>query len=98
MPGYIPQGRVTRGMASALDVFPTIAEIMKVDLPNDRYYDGISMVPWIFSEKGMCTMSLFFFSFHFAKAKKQKHVCLQPKILIKHKQNTKKQPISTNFR
>eukprot|EP01084_Bolivina_argentea_P289019 496194_1 len=52
MPGYIEAGRVTRGLGSQLDVLPTIADLVDKQLPNDRYYDGVSMYKWLFTKNG----------------------------------------------
>ncbi len=41
MPGVVPSGRTTRGMASMLDVVPTIADLVGLQLPGDRSYDGM---------------------------------------------------------
>jgi len=52
MPGHIPSGRVSRGMGSMMDLVPTIAEMVGLSLPNDRQYDGVSMMKWLFDENG----------------------------------------------
>ena len=35
---------------STLDVFPTIAQLIGVDLPENVTYDGYSMYDWIFTK------------------------------------------------
>ena len=52
MPGQIEAGRTTRGIGSTLDLLPTIADLVDKSLPNDRYYDGISMYQWLFNRNG----------------------------------------------
>jgi len=44
-PGKIPAGRVCRQVAGTIDVLPTIAEIIDVELPGDRIIDGRSILP-----------------------------------------------------
>ncbi|MCW8873357.1 sulfatase-like hydrolase/transferase [Pseudomonadota bacterium] len=39
-PGKIPAGRVSNEIVHAIDLFPTVANIIGVDLPNDRVMDG----------------------------------------------------------
>jgi arylsulfatase A-like enzyme len=43
-PGVIPAGSVSNGLASAIDVLPTIAEVTAADLP-ERKIDGVSLLP-----------------------------------------------------
>jgi arylsulfatase A-like enzyme len=38
-------------MVSSMDIFQTITELVGVQLPNDRLYDGISLIPFISGEK-----------------------------------------------
>merc|ERR1712228_555779 len=54
MPGQIDQGRVSRGIGSTLDILPTIASLVDVDLPTDRYYDGVSTYKWLFEGGSHC--------------------------------------------
>ena len=49
MPGHIPEGIVSRELGSMLDIFPTIASLLDVQMPNDRYYDGINQYNWMFN-------------------------------------------------
>jgi len=44
-PGKIPAGRICRQVAGTIDVLPTIAEIIDVELPGDRIIDGRSILP-----------------------------------------------------
>ncbi|MBN1125725.1 MAG: sulfatase [Sedimentisphaerales bacterium] len=43
-PGTIQAGSLMTYMTSTLDVFPTLAELAGAEIPNDRVYDGYSMV------------------------------------------------------
>ena len=44
-PERIPEGREYNDMALMLDLFPTILEMAGIDLPDDRVYDGESLLP-----------------------------------------------------
>lgn len=46
-PGTIPAGNQVKQLAAAIDLLPTLADLTKVPLPNDRPLDGISLVPWL---------------------------------------------------
>ena len=50
MPKYIESNRITRGLASTLDIFPTIAQLVDLNLPQNITYDGYSMFEWIFTK------------------------------------------------
>ena len=40
-PGKIPEGQVSNDLFHQIDIFPTIASILGVELPTDRIYDGV---------------------------------------------------------
>ena len=40
-PGKIPAGQVSNEIMHQIDLFPTVANIIGVDLPTDRVYDGV---------------------------------------------------------
>ena len=40
-PGKIPAGQVSNDIVHQIDLFPTLANIVGVDLPNDRIMDGV---------------------------------------------------------
>ncbi len=44
-PGVIRPGQVSMDMASTLDILPTLLAAAGLDLPNDRPYDGQSLLP-----------------------------------------------------
>jgi arylsulfatase A-like enzyme len=44
-PTRIKQGRVLDVPINAMDVFPTLSEIVEVPMPQDRVYDGVSLMP-----------------------------------------------------
>ena len=44
-PDRIRNGAVSNVSANAMDLFPTLSQIIGVKLPNDRVYDGVSLVP-----------------------------------------------------
>lgn len=43
MKGTIEEGKVDDHLISGLDIFPTILDMLDIDLPDDRIIDGISM-------------------------------------------------------
>lgn len=50
-PGEIPSGRVTNEIVSILDLFPTLAAIAGVSLPDDRALDGIDQRAFFVGEE-----------------------------------------------
>lgn len=46
-PAKIKEGRVIDTKVAAMDLFPTLSEIIGERLPMDRIYDGVSLVPLI---------------------------------------------------
>ncbi|HEY1171632.1 MAG TPA: sulfatase [Verrucomicrobiae bacterium] len=49
-PGKIPAGKVEGGIASTLDLFPTILQLAGVGVPMDREIDGVDMAPLLFGK------------------------------------------------
>ncbi|TWT84723.1 Arylsulfatase [Planctomycetes bacterium CA13] len=49
-PAKIKQGRVLDVPINAMDVFPTLSEIIEVPMPQDRTYDGVSLMPLLVGE------------------------------------------------
>ncbi len=41
--GTLPEGKVSNGISSVMDIFPTIAHIADIDLPRDRIIDGMNI-------------------------------------------------------
>jgi arylsulfatase A-like enzyme len=46
--GVIPEGIVSDKIFAQIDLFPTIAALAGIDIPNDRIIDGIDLSPIIF--------------------------------------------------
>lgn len=44
-PGTITAGRVETGVASTLDLFPTVLAMAEIELPQDRIIDGRNLLP-----------------------------------------------------
>jgi len=44
-PAMIKQGGTSSANVNAMDLFPTLAEIVGAPMPTDRVYDGVSLVP-----------------------------------------------------
>ncbi|XP_049853424.1 arylsulfatase G-like isoform X1 [Schistocerca gregaria] len=42
-PGHVKPGSVSDALVSSLDIMPTIAAILNISLPSDRFYDGMNI-------------------------------------------------------
>ena len=51
-PGKIPAGRTCRELASTIDILPTIARLIDVELPKDRIIDGRDIWPLMNGQPG----------------------------------------------
>ena len=49
-PGVIPPGTVIDTPTSMMDILPTLAELLKLNLPRDRLMDGQSLMPLLRGE------------------------------------------------
>ena len=49
-PGHVKPGRVSTEICTSMDLYPTIAEVCGAEVPSDRTYDGVSLVPLLKSE------------------------------------------------
>jgi len=49
-PARIKQGRVSGVPINAMDVFPTLSEMIELPMPQDRTYDGVSLLPLLAGE------------------------------------------------
>jgi len=54
-PGKIPAGTVCREMAATIDILPTVAGLVGVELPDDRIIDGKDIWPLISGQPGAKT-------------------------------------------
>ncbi len=59
-PGRLPSGVVREGVASLLDLFPTISGLAGADLPADREYDGADILPLLRGKSMPSPRDLFF--------------------------------------
>ncbi|XP_078000014.1 steryl-sulfatase-like [Glandiceps talaboti] len=50
-PPIIAKGIEISVPTSNMDIFPTIAKLAGVDLPNDRVIDGVDLTPWLTGER-----------------------------------------------
>ncbi|MCR9291370.1 MAG: sulfatase-like hydrolase/transferase [bacterium] len=50
-PDKLQQPRKIDAPCSTLDYFPTILDVLGIDLPDDRLYDGISLLPLLIGEQ-----------------------------------------------
>jgi arylsulfatase A-like enzyme len=48
--GKIPEGIVYENPVSSMDIFMTSAKVAECELPDDRMYDGVNLVPYITNE------------------------------------------------
>jgi arylsulfatase A len=44
-PGTIQPNIVSEAVASTMDLFPTILKLARIEIPSDREYDGVDMMP-----------------------------------------------------
>jgi arylsulfatase A-like enzyme len=44
--GVLPEGTVVNEMVSSLDILPTICGVAGIDLPSDRIFDGVNLLPF----------------------------------------------------
>ncbi len=47
MPGTVEAGRISNELISGLDIFPTMLDLVGIDLPTDRIIDGISVLDFL---------------------------------------------------
>lgn len=45
--GHLPEGKVFEHPVSALDIFQTSAEMTGCELPDDREWDGVNLIPYL---------------------------------------------------
>lgn len=50
MPETIQKGVISDQLVSGMDLFPTVLDLVNVELPNDRIIDGISILPLLEGE------------------------------------------------
>ncbi len=50
-PGQIPAGATTDALFSSVDFFPTLLEMLKIDMPANLSLDGINQVPTLLGQK-----------------------------------------------
>jgi arylsulfatase A-like enzyme len=46
-PGRVPAGQVDARQVSSLDIVPTAAAVAGAELPRDRIYDGVDLMPYL---------------------------------------------------
>jgi arylsulfatase A-like enzyme len=51
-PGHIPTGKVCKEPAMTIDILPTVAKLLGVELPKDKKIDGLDIWPLITSQPG----------------------------------------------
>ncbi|MCK5731189.1 MAG: sulfatase-like hydrolase/transferase [Draconibacterium sp.] len=49
-PGKIKSGEIYDPMVSALDIFPTVHNLLGLTMPTDREYDGVNLIPFLSGE------------------------------------------------
>ena len=48
---HLPENSTYEKPVSSLDIFATVADICSIELPNDRVYDGVSLIPFLNTTK-----------------------------------------------
>lgn len=72
-PGRLPSGNVREGVASLLDLFPTISGLAGAGLPENRKYDGRDILPLLLGESSPPSRELFFSNRHEVDAVRSGH-------------------------
>jgi arylsulfatase A len=54
-PGTIPAGQVCHELAATIDILPTMARLIGVELPTDRKIDGLDIWPLVSGQPGAKT-------------------------------------------
>ncbi|MCA9055230.1 MAG: sulfatase, partial [Planctomycetaceae bacterium] len=60
-PGKIPGGRISHGLASTLDLLPTIASLAGGEVPQDRTLDGYDLSPLLLEDAPSPRESMFYY-------------------------------------
>ena len=55
-------------MVSSMDIFQTIAEVANIDLPNDREYDGVNLMPYLNGKNNLSPHEYLLWQRGFSKA------------------------------
>jgi arylsulfatase A-like enzyme len=61
--GQIPAGRTTDELATAMDLFPTLARLCGADVPTDRTLDGRDISALLFDETATSPHDVFYYYF-----------------------------------
>jgi len=67
-PGHIAEGKVSREMATTMDLFTTILEAGNIPKPSDRIIDGHNIMPFLKGDSVSPTSEFFYFHFNELKA------------------------------
>jgi arylsulfatase A-like enzyme len=60
-PGRVAPGRVTAELATAMDLYPTLAALCGADLPTDRTIDGRDITPLLLDDEATSPHEAFFY-------------------------------------
>ena len=63
-PGVIPAGTICNQLASTIDLFPTFADMLQLELP-DRIIDGVSILPLLKNQPGARPRDIFYYYYEF---------------------------------
>lgn len=61
-PGKIPEQKVIQGLASGVDILPTILDLAHLPLPEDRIIDGLSLKSMLLNNKPSPHKTLYYYS------------------------------------
>ncbi len=61
-PNEIPANSVSRGLMTTIDLFTTLVQIAKAEIPDDRPIDGMDILPTLKGTKDSPRQDLFYFS------------------------------------
>lgn len=60
-PGMIPSGSVSKGLATTMDLYPTLAKLAGAEVPNDRRIDGLDITELLLQPAAESPRDSFFY-------------------------------------
>jgi arylsulfatase A-like enzyme len=58
--GKIPEGVVYKNPVSSMDIFMTSAKVAECELPDDREFDGVNLIPYVTNETDALPHDVFY--------------------------------------
>jgi len=61
-PGKINAHQISTALSTTMDLFPTIMGLIKADIPGDRVYDGVDLMPVLTGEKKEVRQMVYYYN------------------------------------